>query len=102
MKKTAIAVALLALAAATGASAAPPVQSVTCAVGGTTSFAHPPKGTDNVTFTYYTLTALAGTSAWAGGQRRTPTPDWVTSDHYVIATFFNGSSALGQAEQSCY
>jgi hypothetical protein len=94
-------VASLALTAATGASAAPPTQSVTCVVGGMTSFTHPPKGTDNVTFEYYTLTALAGTSAWAGGQRRTPTPGWVTGDHYVMATFFNGSTELGQAEQSC-
>ena len=101
MKKIAIAVALLALAAATGASAAPPTQSVTCVVGGTTSFAHPPRGTNNATFTYYTLSALAGTSAWAGGQRRTSTPAWVTSDHYVIATFFNGSDELGSAEASC-
>ena len=95
-------VALLALAATTSASAAPPAQSVTCEVGGMTSFAHPPKGTDNVTFTYYTLTELAGTSGWSGGQRRTETPSFVTTDHFVIATFFDGLEQLGQAEQSCF
>lgn len=86
---------------ATGASAVPPGLTVTCVVGGTTSFAHPLKGTDNATFVWSTLAGPVATGAWTGGSRRTPTPSIVTSDEFVVATFFNGTTELGQAEGSC-
>jgi hypothetical protein len=96
--KTAVAVALVALTAAVGASAAPPPSNVTCAVGGKTSFAHPPRGTNNVMFVYG---ALANTVQWVGGQRSFATPTDVTSGTSVVATFFDGGTQLDTAQGTC-
>ncbi len=96
-----LALAVLGVAAATSASAAPPPPSVTCVVGGRTSFAHPPKGTDSVSFVYSTLAAAVGSTSWVGGARWSATPANVTSDDFVTATFYNGSVQVGAAEASC-
>jgi len=97
VKKTAVVAGLLALTAATGASAAPPPTSVTCVLGGKTSFAHPPKGTNSVTFVYG---ALANVVTWVGGQRAFATPD-VASGTSVVATFYDGQTQLDTAQGSC-
>jgi len=89
-----LAVALLAVAAAVAAgnaAAGPPPTSVTCVAGGTTSFAHPPKGTDSVMF-MYTPTVFF---TWTGGAKRDTTPVSVVSGGQVVATFFNGQTPIG-------
>lgn len=96
--KGVVAVALVALTAAAGASAAPPPTTVTCGVGGKTSFAHAPKGTNSVTFVYG---ALADVVTWVSGQRSFATPVDVTSDTGVVATFYDGGTQLATAQATC-
>ena len=88
----------LALAAATGASAAPPPTSVTCTVGGKTSFAHAPRGTNSVTFVYGDL---ADVVTWVSGQRSFATPADVTGGTGVVATFYDGGAQLATAQATC-
>jgi hypothetical protein len=98
MKST---VALLAVAAAvvTGraVAAGPPPPSVSCLAGGTTSFAHPPHGTDSVMF-MYTPTVFF---TWTGGAKRDATPVSVQAGDAVVATFYNGQSPIGTAGATC-
>jgi hypothetical protein len=98
--KAAVAVALVALTTAVGASAAPPPPSATCVVGGKTSFAHPPHGTNNVMFVYDTGN-LSDIVTWVAGQRAFATPTDVTSGISVVATFFDGGTQLDTAQASC-
>lgn len=94
----ALAVVLLTLTAAVGASAAPPSMSVTCAVGAKTSFAHPPKGTNNVLFVYGALDAIV---QWVGGRRSFATPADVKGGTVVVATFYKGGTQLGTVQTTC-
>jgi hypothetical protein len=98
--KTAVAVALIALTAAVGASAAPPPPSVTCVAGGKTSVAHLPHGTNNVMFVYDTGN-LSDIVTWVGGQRSFATPTDVTGANSVVATFFDGGTQLDTAQATC-
>jgi hypothetical protein len=92
------ALALVALSTAVGASATPPPTSVTCSVGGKTSFAHAPRGTNSVTFVYG---ALADVVTWVGGQRSFATPTDVAGDTSVVATFYDGATQLATAQTTC-
>lgn len=96
--KGVVALALVALATAVGASAAPPPTSVTCSIGGKTSFAHPPRGTNSVTFVYG---ALADVVTWVSGQRSFATPIDVGSGTGVEATFYDGGTALATVQTTC-
>ena len=94
--------ALLALTAVTGASAAPPPTAVTCVLGGTTSFTHAPQGTDSVTYMYVSSAGtLTGTFTWVSGKRRLPTPDAVTGDDTVVADFYGGTTQLAELRAPC-
>jgi hypothetical protein len=89
-----LAVALLAVTAAvvTGsANAAAPPPSVSCVAGGTTSFTHPPRGTDSVMFVYSPTVFFT----WVGGARHAATPVSVAAGDPVVATFYNGQTPIG-------
>lgn len=94
----AVAVVLLTLTGAVGASAASPSMSVTCAVGAKTSFAHPPRGTNNVLFVYGALDAIV---QWVGGRRSFATPTDVRGGTVVVATFYKGATQLGAVRTTC-
>jgi hypothetical protein len=93
-------VALLAVVAAvvTGSAAAgPPSPTVTCVAGGTTSFAHPPKGTDSVLFMYSPTVFFT----WTGKAKRDTTPDAVHAGDSVTAGFYNGQDLIDSITVTC-
>jgi hypothetical protein len=98
-------VALLAVTAAVvvgSAAAAPPSPTVTCVAGGTTSFAHPPHGTDSVMFTYSAPPGgLVAFFTWVSGARRAATPTPVAAGDSVVAAFFNGQTQIDSVTATC-
>jgi len=94
-----LAVALLATAAvvAGSANAAAPPPSVSCVAGGTTSFTHPPRGTDSVLFVYSPTVFFT----WVGGSKHVATPVTVAVGDSVDATFYNGQTPISSVSATC-
>jgi hypothetical protein len=91
--KSAVALLAVTTAVVTGSAVAagPPSPSVSCIAGGTTSFAHPPHGTDSVMF-MYTPTVFF---TWVSGAKRAATPVEVNAGDPVVATFYSGQTPIG-------
>ena len=97
MKLTVAVLSVVAAVVTGSAAAAPPSPSVTCVAGGTTSFSHPPRGTDSVLFMYSPTVFFT----WVSGARRDATPDGVASGAQVVATFYNGQTPISSLTVTC-
>jgi hypothetical protein len=86
-----------ALVTGSAGAAGPPQPTVSCTSGGTTSFGHPPRGTDSVMF-MYTPTVFF---TWVGGAKHDATPLSVVAGDSVVATFYNGQSPLTSVSAVC-
>jgi hypothetical protein len=97
--KLTLAVLAVTAAVLTGSAVAagPPPPTVSCVAGGTTSFAHPPHGTDSVMFVYTPTVFFT----WTGGARHDATPVSVQAGDPVVATFYNGQTPISSLPATC-